>query len=110
MKYLELITVDTVIYRKNHSCPKLIFILDRNEENSEMYKLKYRKTKNGVLYPPIPRKPVPKGRDESTDSLYHISVMMGVAVILCLLMGALDHFSQDTTPTTDTTGAIEYFE
>jgi hypothetical protein len=75
-----------------------------------MDKLKYRKTKKGALYPPTPRKPVPKGRDESTDSLYHIAVMMVVGVLLCLLMGALDHVSQDTTPTTDTTGAIDYFE
>jgi len=75
-----------------------------------MDKLKYRKTKKGVLYPPIPRKPAPKGRDESTDSLYHIAVMMVVGVILCLLIGALDHFSQDTTPTTDTTSAMEYFD
>jgi hypothetical protein len=75
-----------------------------------MDKLKYRKTKKGALYPPIPRKPVPKGIDESTDSLYHIAVMMVVGVLLCLLMGALDHVSQDTTPTTDTSGEMEYFE
>jgi len=109
-KYLELITVETVIYRKKHGCKKCNSILDRSEEKSEMDKLKYRKTKEGVLYPSIPHKPVPKGRDESTDYLYHIGVMMVVGILLCLLMGVLDHVWQDTTPTTDTSGEMEYFE
>ena len=71
---------------------------------------KYRKTKKGALYPPILRNPVPKGRDESTDYLYHIGVMMVVGILLCLLMGVLDHVWQDTTPKTDTSGEMEYFE
>ena len=71
---------------------------------------KYRKTKEGVLYPSIPHKPLPKARDDSKDYLYHIGVMMAVGILLCLLMGVLDHVWQDTTPTTDTSNEMEYFE
>lgn len=61
--------------------------------------------KKGELSPPIPKK-----TEESEDSLYHFAVMMLVGLVLCLVMGVLDHFSLDTTPTTDTTDTIEYFE
>ena len=74
-----------------------------------MGRLKYPK-KKGELYPPIPRKPRPKETEKSQDSLYHIAVMILVGVLLCIVMGVLDHFSLDTTPTTDTTDTIEYFE
>ena len=69
---------------------------------------KYRKMRKGELYPPIPRKPVPKGTEESSGFLYYIAVMMLFGVVLCLVLGALDYVSQDMTPIT--TDAVEYFE
>ena len=71
---------------------------------------KYPKRKKGQPYPARPRKPLPKGTDESTDSLYHIAIAIAFGILLCLVMGTLDFVSQDTTPTTDTTETIEYFE
>jgi hypothetical protein len=69
---------------------------------------KHRKMIKGELYPPIPLKPVPKGREKASDSFYYIAVVMLVGVLLCLVLGALDYVSQDITPIT--TDRVEYFE
>jgi|GEM_PF-3348441 len=84
-------------------------MLDKSEREPEMEK-KYPKTKNRESRRPIRRKPLPKDPEESTDSLYHIAIAIIFGIILCLVMGALDHFSLDTTPTTHRTGSIEYFD
>ena len=68
---------------------------------------KYYMAKNGELYPPIPRKPSPKGTNESTGSLYHIAVMILFGLLLCFVMGALDYVSEDMTPVSNMTETLD---
>ena len=70
----------------------------------------YPKKKKAEFYSAIPSKPLRKGTEESADSLYHIVIAVVFGILLCLVMGALDFVSQDTTPTTDVTETIEYFK
>ena len=69
-----------------------------------------RKKKKALQYPAGPRKPSPSKREESADSLYYIAIVAVVGISLCLIMGAFDYVSQNTTPIADTTETIEYFE
>jgi len=71
---------------------------------------KHPKKKKRQTYPAKPRKPSPKEKAVSADSLYHIAIVIVIGISLCLFMGALDYVSQDTTPTADMRNTIEYFE
>ena len=70
----------------------------------------YPKKKKAESYSAVQSKPLGKGKEESADSLYHIVIAVVFGILLCLVMGALDFVSQDTTPTTDMTDTMEYFE
>jgi len=71
---------------------------------------KYPKKEKGQPHPARPRKPSPKEREESADTLYHITIVIIIGISLCLFMGALDYVSQDTTPTANTRETIEYLD
>jgi len=65
--------------------------------------------KKGEPYSAIPRKPLPKKAEESENPIYHIVIALGFGFLLCLSMGVLDYFAQDTAPFTNTTEIIESF-
>ena len=81
-------------------------------KDSELIELekKYLEKKRGESYPTIPSEPQAKGADESSDSLYQIFFMILVGVLLCLAIGILDFFSQETASTNNTTGMVTYTE
>ena len=71
---------------------------------------KYPKKERGQPQPSRPRKPSPKEREESANTLYHIAIAIIIGISLCLFMGALDYVSQDTTPTASKRATIEYLD
>jgi len=71
---------------------------------------KYSKKEMGPTNPSIQRKPLPKEKEASDESLYHIAIAIVCGLLLCLVVATLDYVSQETTPTTETTDTIEYFE
>ena len=71
---------------------------------------KFRSKKKARPFPAGQRKPSPKRTEESGDTLYYIAIVTVVGISLCLVMGAFDYVSQNTTPIADITETIEYFE